>query len=286
MSQPDDVAPGVLPPGTRVRCTPGTVPSYVGNSGTVVAVGPKFTRIAFALDSVADRRVANDKVTLDGVWRLLHRWPQHPLDAGPPGRGGPVRSLGHEWPGGFTRTVDSLMPYWQWLGWTVQQHLEYAGGARSLEGPPIAAPNRLVIVGCGHKKAVDRGRRDAGLMYTGPYHLACRRAAAAWGGHVSILSAKYGLLELEDVIAAYDLRIGQPGSVTVEQLRWQAHQYGLLNCSDVTVFAGKDYAHLVRQVWPHAFAPLTATKSQGEQHALLAKITRMFTDPPAGPVDA
>jgi len=78
----------------------------------------------------------------------------------------------------------------------------------------------------------------------------------------------------------YDLRMGERGSVTAEQVRWQAHQCGLLDCPDVTVFAARAYADVARAIWPYAFAPLAATRSQGEQHQVLAQITRMFTGSP------
>ena len=65
---------------------------------------------------------------------------------------------------------------------------------------------------CGSRK-LDRPA-PAGEMYVGSYDRACARAAAARGGRVLIISAKHGLLDPATVIEPYDLRMGQPGSVT------------------------------------------------------------------------
>ncbi len=64
----------------------------------------------------------------------------------------------------------------------------------------------------------------AGELYVGGYHVACRRAAAVLTtpDRILILSALYGLLPLDRVIAPYDLRMGRPGSISPEALRRQA----------------------------------------------------------------
>jgi uncharacterized protein DUF6884 len=56
-------------------------------------------------------------------------------------------------------------------------------------------------------------RAPAGRLYSGSYHLACRRAAAALTepDGILILTALHGLLQLDRVIAPYELRMGQPG---------------------------------------------------------------------------
>jgi hypothetical protein len=140
-------------------------------------------------------------------------------------------------------------------------------------GPVAPAGSRLVVIPCGGRKRAQR--TPAGAMYTGSYHLACRRAAA-WltrdGGTVIILSAKYGFLRMGDPIDPYDLKMGQRGSVSVAILREQAARLGLSRIRDVTVLGGRAYADAASAVWPDARRPLDGTTSMGEQLARLAAI--------------
>lgn len=132
-----------------------------------------------------------------------------------------------------------------------------------------AAAGEVVIVPCGGRK-LDRPA-PAGDLYTGSYHQACRRAAAARGGRVLILSALHGLLPLNQEIAPYDLRMGQPGSVTPAKVREQAAALGILDAR-VTVLAGRAYADVVSAVWPDADRPLDGTRGIGAHLARLAAI--------------
>jgi hypothetical protein len=131
-----------------------------------------------------------------------------------------------------------------------------------------APADEIVIVPCGGKKVGTAA--PAGEMYVGSYHRAARRAAEAHGGRVLILSAKYGLLPLDRVIGPYELRMGQPGSVTAGDVAGQAFALGVLGASRVTVFAGRAYADVVAAVWPHAKRPLDGTRGIGEQLARMA----------------
>jgi len=97
----------------------------------------------------------------------------------------------------------------------------------------------LVIVPCGARKRADAALLPAGQLYTGSYHLACRRAATALTTpeRTLILSGLHGLLPLDRAIAPYELRMGQPGSVTADQLRRQAEQLDLADERHVIVLA-------------------------------------------------
>lgn len=131
----------------------------------------------------------------------------------------------------------------------------------------------LVIVGCGAAKTPHPA--PAGHLYTGSYHRACRRAAdalTAHGGTVLILSALHGLTLLDAVIAPYELRMGQPGSITPAQLRDQAAALGVLDHRPVTVLAGAAYAAAALTVWPHATTPLSGL-GIGRQLAHLKHLT-------------
>lgn len=131
----------------------------------------------------------------------------------------------------------------------------------------------LVIVACGGRK-LDHAA-EAVKMYIGSYHQAAMRAARALvpRTHVRILSAKYGLLHLFNVIEPYDLRLGQPGAITAKQLHDQAEGSHDLVQARVIVLAGKEYVSLCAAVWPYLDAPLADCAGIGEQLHLLKRIT-------------
>jgi hypothetical protein len=91
-----------------------------------------------------------------------------------------------------------------------------------------------VVIPCGDRKAPHpAAARD---LYTGSmfrHTLAAAEVEAAWcaangiPGRVLILSARHGLLTLEKVIGPYDLRMGQPGTVTPEAVTAQAKALGI-----------------------------------------------------------
>ncbi|MEU4986655.1 DUF6884 domain-containing protein [Streptomyces sp. NPDC021969] len=144
---------------------------------------------------------------------------------------------------------------------------------------------RVVIVACGGRKAVyaDGVRKGepvigerAGALYVGSYHRAMRRAAdvltqGGRSGRVLILSAKYGLVELDRHLLNYNLRVGDPGTVDGETLRRQAHELGISGAA-VTVLGGRAYVELAGEVWDELAAPLAGTRGIGEQLARLAAI--------------
>ncbi|WP_405968903.1 YaaA family protein (plasmid) [Streptomyces sp. NBC_00015] len=134
----------------------------------------------------------------------------------------------------------------------------------------------MIIVSCGGRKNSSEQLLPAGERYTGSYHLALRRAADSLTHdgqtcRVLILSALYGLLELHDPIAAYDMRLGDEGSVSGERLRQQAADMGILG-ADVTVLGPRAYVEASRTVWPELTAPLAGARGIGDQLAKLADI--------------
>ncbi|MYX19637.1 MULTISPECIES: DUF6884 domain-containing protein [unclassified Streptomyces] len=154
---------------------------------------------------------------------------------------------------------------------------------------------RVVIVACGGRKAVyaDGVRKGepvigerAGALYVGSYHRAMRRAAdvltqGGRTGRVLILSAKYGLVELDRHLLNYNLRVGDPGTVDGETLRRQAHELGISGAA-VTVLGGRAYTELAEEVWDEFTAPLAGTRGIGEQ---LARLVAIY-DPARAAVEA
>jgi hypothetical protein len=114
---------------------------------------------------------------------------------------------------------------------------------------------RLVLVACGGKKSTG-GVAPAGDMYVGNYHQACRQAADVMDGPTMILSAKYGLLTLDEEIESYDMTMGDQGCIDVPTLKRQADRLGLRD-AQVTILGGAKYVQAARGVWPDAEAPLT-----------------------------
>ncbi len=129
----------------------------------------------------------------------------------------------------------------------------------------------LVIIPCGAAK------RDyacqAHEMYVGTYFKACLRWAlsATTPDRVLILSAKYGLLPLQQQIEPYDVTFGRDSSVTVDEVRRQATAMGLRAETKVLVAAGKRYVAMVQAVWPTARNVLDGKGGMGHQISWLTK---------------
>jgi hypothetical protein len=131
---------------------------------------------------------------------------------------------------------------------------------------------------CGGRKSTTEQPVPAGEMYCGSYHVALRRAADSLAAQdqdstarVLILSALHGFVALDDLIAPYDLRMGDEGSVTGEKLRRQAADLGVLH-ADVTVLGPRAYVEAARAVWPRLTDVLAGARGIGEQLAKLADI--------------
>lgn len=127
----------------------------------------------------------------------------------------------------------------------------------------------LVVIPCGSRKLVRRTR--AADMYVGSYHRACRKAAdALQPDQLLILSARYGLLDLDDVIEPYDTAHGAADAITDQVLLKQATLRDIVRLDPVVALGGARHVSLVRSIWPHARTPLAGTRGMGEQMARLA----------------
>lgn len=131
----------------------------------------------------------------------------------------------------------------------------------------------LIVIPCGARK-LDHPARAAD-MYTGSYHRACRRAADALRpDRLVILSARYGLLDLDDEIEPYDTPHGAADAVTAQFLQDQAAERGVAALDPVVVLGGARHTALAKAVWPHALTPLSGTRGMGEQIARLGAMAR------------
>jgi hypothetical protein len=131
----------------------------------------------------------------------------------------------------------------------------------------------IVIIPCGAKKLDHRTR--AGSLYVGAYFRACKRAAfvLAPQSQILILSARYGLLGLDDEVEPYDLRMGQAGSVSIEVVRGQAEQRSLLD-AEVIALGGRRYTDIACAVWPCCRTPLAGLGGLGQHMHRLSEIER------------
>ncbi len=134
----------------------------------------------------------------------------------------------------------------------------------------------LILVPCGAaKRDLPSPARD--LYVGGMFRMALKAAEAiakAQGGKIMILSGLHGLLELDQVIAPYEQRMGEPGCVSTEELRRQAVDYGLIEERQVLVLAGRTYADAAQSVWPDAQTPLAGLKGIGYQRQVLSRVIR------------
>jgi len=131
----------------------------------------------------------------------------------------------------------------------------------------------MVIVACGAKK-LDREARARDL-YVGPYFKACLAYAMeiAPAKDIFILSAKHGLIGINDHIEPYDKKFGDPFSVTEFSLTEYVEFCGLLD-EKVIVLGGRKYVGLCRKVWKKLEAPLEGKGGLGTQIAWMRSQTK------------
>lgn len=129
---------------------------------------------------------------------------------------------------------------------------------------------QLVVIACGAAK-LDRPAPAADL-YVGSYFRLAKAAALQLADRhsVRVLSAKHGLLRLDDVVAPYDLTLGQPGAIDPDRLRWQVLQRGLWSRPVAALCPGR-YARLLAAVFRDVDQPL-AGLGIGCQCQVLARL--------------
>ncbi|WP_228994709.1 DUF6884 domain-containing protein [Streptomyces sp. DH8] len=153
-----------------------------------------------------------------------------------------------------------------------------------------ARPARIVVIPCsGAKRDVPA---PAGELYLGSYHRACRATADALTrdrGLTLVLSARYGLVPLDQVLEPYEMTFSDRGAVNDLTLQAQARRLGIDTVHDVTVLAGSAYVAAARTVWPHAVAPLAGLgigKQLQRLRDLRARTEKMRTAQPVEPAFA
>jgi hypothetical protein len=130
----------------------------------------------------------------------------------------------------------------------------------------------VVIISCGAKK-LERAA-PARDLYIGPYFRAILGYALtiAPAENIFVLSAKYGLVRLQDRLKPYDLKIGAAGGVDIRTVRRQAKRLGITT-QKVIALGGSRYVGLIRELWPSAEAQLEGKGGLFQQIAWLRNQT-------------
>ena len=113
----------------------------------------------------------------------------------------------------------------------------------------------IIIIPCGARKLNHKAM--AKDMYIGSYAAMCKRYARSitTDDKIFILSAKYGLLKMTDIIESYSLTLGQMGSVTPRQVKQQAQDLNILQ-EDCIAIGGKRYINLCKAIFINCKTPL------------------------------
>lgn len=267
--------PGLVSPGDHLEFVPWVAARRRMAGGTAVRIGP--TTVTLRCSDGRTRRIPHEHLTVDSCGSLP-RW-------------------------GAGVSDEEVREHNAVRGWTVAAHLDHAARARPVPAarrrttappPPAAAegvrqlaldapddtaaakPGPLVVIPCSKTKSAG-GPRPAGELYTGSLHCMAARAAEALtadGGRTVILSGRHGVLDPAEVIAPYDTRLGELGSVTAAELAAQAQTLGIAETQEVIVLAPRAYTAAARSVWPAAVAPLEGARGIGVMRGRLAQIIR------------
>ena len=114
----------------------------------------------------------------------------------------------------------------------------------------------IVVISCGGKKQTKPNQ--AIDMYKGLYFYGMRKWALSVTNqrNIFILSAKHGLMRTTKVIDPYQLKLGEPGSVTVEHVQAQARAMRIQNKIPI-VLGSQEYVTFAGKVWEQIETPFT-----------------------------
>ena len=114
----------------------------------------------------------------------------------------------------------------------------------------------IAVITCGDSKR--QGVHKAKDLYVGPFFKMCLKYAQSImpNDKIYILSAKWGLLKLDQEIENYNVKMGDPGSVLVSTLIIQSQELGIKDEAIIGV-AGARYVSIMKKVWSEGKYPLT-----------------------------
>lgn len=128
----------------------------------------------------------------------------------------------------------------------------------------------LVVIPCSSQKLDVPAR--ARSLYQGPlFRSALKAAERVWARRTLVLSARHGLLELDDIVAPYDLKLGDDDAVGSQVVARQAKHLGEGTTTPfVVLLLPASYSSLALSVWRHAVTPLWGSAGIGDQRRRLA----------------
>lgn len=141
---------------------------------------------------------------------------------------------------------------------------------------------RLVVIPCAARK-LDRPHHARKLYDSDHFRLAVRAAEARAnesGAEAMVLSAKHGLLTLDDYIDPYDLTMGQAGAVDGV---WVAGQLQMLGAERIEAFVPQRYLAVLRDAVELLGAEgrgvelvdrFAGARGIGDQRAVLSRMAR------------
>ncbi|MFF1991854.1 DUF6884 domain-containing protein [Bacillus mycoides] len=116
---------------------------------------------------------------------------------------------------------------------------------------------RLCIIPCGKKKIwgnyPEYGEAEAKDVYISPFGKACQAYATEFFENWVILSAKHGFLRPNDIVKEnYDLAFDSKSNeiISIEQLKQQMIDKGLLQFDEIVLLAGKKHKKVVTKLYP------------------------------------
>lgn len=121
----------------------------------------------------------------------------------------------------------------------------------------------LVIIPCGKAKVPEISQAQD--LYIGDLFrkvMVCARMLTE-PSEIRILSAKHGLLRLEDEVEPYDLKMGKQGCVRAGLIRRQANEQGIASRVAVIGFGGEPYRKVIQEVWRSAIFPVMPGRGTG-----------------------
>ena len=132
---------------------------------------------------------------------------------------------------------------------------------------------RLCVVPCGSLKIWDKnpsaGPTKARDVYIGNFARTCiEYAEKFYPNSYVILSAKYGFLFPDEIIPeSYNVTFNDPKTnpISVEELKKQAEEKGLMKYDEIVVIAGSNYVNIVKKVFKgkKIFTPLKGLGRMG-----------------------